>query len=209
MGGKVWILMKPNEYIKKYNLKEPDFKFNHKEFVADLTIDFNAMVEYHRQSNWNYSKFQLCVKDVRQKFVSISAKSAHPHVNEKLWKYFYATSIGPMKDAMFGEQIKKERARRQRARNSYGKSSVWEAEFFFRIWEAQFRKALSDLLSGVHAKPTSSFAVLGLSDLATTDEIKKRYKELAFQYHPDKGGNPTKFREITEARDRCLMYAAS
>ena len=31
---------------------------------------------------------------------------------------------------------------------------------------------------------------LGLPPYATPDEIKKRFRELAHQYHPDKGGDP-------------------
>ena len=52
--------MKPNEYIKKYNLKEGK-PFNNNEFIADLSIDFKAMIEFHQQSNWNYTKFKNCV----------------------------------------------------------------------------------------------------------------------------------------------------
>lgn len=43
------------------------------------------------------------------------------------------------------------------------------------------------------------FKVLGLPDTATYDEIKKRYKELAVQHHPDKGGDAEKFKDIGAA----------
>jgi len=41
--------------------------------------------------------------------------------------------------------------------------------------------------------------ILGLKRGATQDEIKKAYRKLAHQHHPDKGGNPEKFKEISKA----------
>ena len=43
------------------------------------------------------------------------------------------------------------------------------------------------------------YAVLGVSETATTDEIKKAFRKLAVKHHPDKGGNKEKFQEINEA----------
>jgi molecular chaperone DnaJ len=45
------------------------------------------------------------------------------------------------------------------------------------------------------------YEILGISKDATHDEIKKTYRKLAVQYHPDKGGDETKFKEIAEAYD--------
>ncbi len=44
------------------------------------------------------------------------------------------------------------------------------------------------------------YEVLGITKGASDDEIKKAYRKLAVQYHPDKeGGNEAKFKEIGEA----------
>src|SRR5580700_11293202 len=44
------------------------------------------------------------------------------------------------------------------------------------------------------------YTILGVQKTASEDEIKKAYRKLAHQYHPDKaGGDEKKFKEINEA----------
>lgn len=45
------------------------------------------------------------------------------------------------------------------------------------------------------------YAVLGLSRNAETSEIRTAYKTLAKEHHPDKGGDPEKFKEISRAHE--------
>eukprot|EP01056_Protomagalhaensia_sp_Gyna25_P001777 Protomagalhaensia_sp_Gyna_25__1776@NODE_1935_length_1402_cov_110_157740_g1594_i0_p1_GENE_NODE_1935_length_1402_cov_110_157740_g1594_i0NODE_1935_length_1402_cov_110_157740_g1594_i0_p1_ORF_typecomplete_len417_score84_58DnaJ_C/PF01556_18/1_1e52DnaJ/PF00226_31/7_9e24DnaJ/PF00226_31/8_9e03DnaJ_CXXCXGXG/PF00684_19/1_1e12AntiTRAP/PF15777_5/0_46AntiTRAP/PF15777_5/0_26Integrin_beta/PF00362_18/0_33SerH/PF06873_11/7_7HypA/PF01155_19/8HypA/PF01155_19/3_6Zf_RING/PF16744_5/4_9Zf_RING/PF16744_5/1_2e03_NODE_193 len=46
---------------------------------------------------------------------------------------------------------------------------------------------------------TSFYEALGVAKNATTDEIKKAFKKLAIKHHPDKGGDPEKFKEVCKA----------
>ncbi len=43
------------------------------------------------------------------------------------------------------------------------------------------------------------YKILGVPPNASDDEIRKAYYRLAHKYHPDKGGDPEKFKEINEA----------
>src|SRR2546430_1206587 len=43
------------------------------------------------------------------------------------------------------------------------------------------------------------YEVLGITKGASQDEIKKAFHKLAHKYHPDKGGDEKKFKEINEA----------
>ena len=45
------------------------------------------------------------------------------------------------------------------------------------------------------------YNTLGVSKTATPDEIKKAYRKLASQHHPDKGGDKAKFQDIQAAYD--------
>lgn len=48
---------------------------------------------------------------------------------------------------------------------------------------------------------TDYYQILGVHQHATPDEIKKAYRKLANQHHPDKGGDQAKFKDISVAYD--------
>jgi len=43
------------------------------------------------------------------------------------------------------------------------------------------------------------YTILGVGKTASSDEIKRAYRKLASQHHPDKGGDTAKFQQIEEA----------
>lgn len=45
------------------------------------------------------------------------------------------------------------------------------------------------------------YQILGVNKDAATDEIKRAYRKLASQHHPDRGGDTKKFQEIQQAYD--------
>lgn len=47
--------------------------------------------------------------------------------------------------------------------------------------------------------PEDYYKILGVGKNASADEIRRAYRQLAQQYHPDKGGDPEKFKEVNEA----------
>lgn len=49
------------------------------------------------------------------------------------------------------------------------------------------------------AKTKNYYEVLGVQRNASQDEIKKAFRKLAQKYHPDAGGDPEKFKEVSEA----------
>jgi DnaJ-class molecular chaperone len=48
---------------------------------------------------------------------------------------------------------------------------------------------------------TDHYSTLGVNSSASPDEIKKAYRKLASQHHPDKGGDTKRFQEIQTAYD--------
>lgn len=43
------------------------------------------------------------------------------------------------------------------------------------------------------------YEILEVDEYSSPEEIKKNYRRLSMKHHPDKGGDPKKFKEVTEA----------
>lgn len=59
-------------------------------------------------------------------------------------------------------------------------------------------------LLGEEQRP-AALAELGLADDADTNAIRSRYRKLASEHHPDKGGDPDDFRRIREAYEQLMV----
>jgi len=45
------------------------------------------------------------------------------------------------------------------------------------------------------------YQILGVSEGISQEDLKKTYRKLSKQHHPDRGGDENKFKEISEAYD--------
>ena len=52
------------------------------------------------------------------------------------------------------------------------------------------------------------FETLGLPSTATVDEVKAKWKSLASQHHPDKGGDAETFNSMRQAYKKALELAS-
>merc|ERR1719414_688426 len=65
-----------------------------------------------------------------------------------------------------------------------------------------FKTEIVDEIARLHED--SAYAILGVSSDATDSEIKRAYRLVAMQCHPDKGGDKEDFQELTSAYERIM-----
>ncbi len=72
---------------------------------------------------------------------------------------------------------------------------------FYNVSEGEVNTMIEGFWKKYNALMTASpaLAALGLSEGASWEEIKQRYRDLASKHHPDKGGDPLLFIEIRRA----------
>ena len=76
-----------------------------------------------------------------------------------------------------------------------GAFAMVEQDFYAEVLYHYFqRRGVTDLL-----QDPEQLAVLGLPVTADAVDIKKRFRELVHQHHPDHGGNADIFRQILDA----------
>lgn len=73
--------------------------------------------------------------------------------------------------------------------------------------QAQFDQVKLRLERWLHALDEQDpYRVLGLSPLSTPQQVRERYRELAFRTHPDRGGSADRMRELNLAYERILDH---
>merc|ERR550532_3445693 len=65
-----------------------------------------------------------------------------------------------------------------------------------------FKSEIVDEIARLHED--SAYAILGVSSGATDAEIKRAYRLVAMQCHPDKGGDKEDFQELTSAYEKIM-----
>lgn len=196
--------MKTKEYVKKYNLNVSD-KFDHSEFVADLTVDFITLLEVGKSTE-NIKGFDNAVRAIRMKFDAINNKTVGC-IPEKLWNYFFATVIAKMREELFPEVMKKRQQEKEERKRDYERRKEWEKKDN-DFWNRAFFGSMFGNLFKTRV-PSDAFKTLELEEDATEVMVTKAYRKLSLIHHPDKGGKQNKFIEITEAKNKCLMYLSN
>lgn len=72
----------------------------------------------------------------------------------------------------------------------YGSPHEWKGAFGERMGLDEAKKEVGS---------DSPHGILGLSAQATWAEVKKAYRKLVMEHHPDKGGDPAIFRKVQGA----------
>jgi len=74
-------------------------------------------------------------------------------------------------------------------------------EYFYSVY---FQHCKENGLNFVDIYDVDVLSVLGLNPMASADDIKKRFRELAKKYHPDRGGDKDKMIELIEAYNKLI-----
>lgn len=191
--------MKPKEYIKKYGTN-----FGNPEFINDLTADFLSLLEVGKAKE-NIKGFENAVNAVRMKYNGISNKIPGG-LDEKYWKYFFATVVATMREELFPNEMKRRKEEKKRREEWRQREQYWQNSGFF---DNLFSSFIEEEWRRIFFTQISSFDILGLTKDSTIDDVNKKYRELVKVHHPDYGGNATEFIKITKAKNQCIDYLQS
>lgn len=95
----------------------------------------------------------------------------------------------------------------RRARAAFGGVAYQQQQQYQSPFEGAFNQAFGQKFgsqfNSTRTPPEPEWAkTLGVKATATKDEIKARYRVLAKENHPDRGGDPAKFAKISEAYEQ-------
>lgn len=94
-------------------------------------------------------------------------------------------------------------------------TDVFRADSKFRTWPAreedsqqeQFQQVKDKLERWLAAvEEQDPYRALGVSPLDTTEAIRARYRQLALEQHPDRGGSAERMQELNAAYERILRH---
>lgn len=199
--------MKTKEYLDKYNLHKGWNTKIQDEFISDMTSELEAQLMLNKAED-NIRGFDNALRCLRMKWDSISKKIPYG-IPDKLWNYFFATVVAPLREQMCPREMQRRREIQEERKARYEERRKMEHDFMEEMYQAHMNYWKNLLAHIVLASmPMDSFAYLGLAVNATHDDIQKRFRELALKAHPDRGGSQEKFIELTNHRNRCLKWAS-
>lgn len=86
-------------YVGKFRLNEENFQFNREAFLYELEQEFIEKLDAayltaaRTTEGFTYSKFKNCIKEMEDKFWSISNKKIGEPLTKQLWSAFFAVYI--------------------------------------------------------------------------------------------------------------------
>lgn len=202
--------MKPKDFIEKYNLSKGWNKYKQNEFLTDMTSELLALLETYHTEN-NIKGFDNAVNVIKMKWDAIDKKIPFG-LPEKLWGYYFATTIAKIREQMCPEEMAHRREEAAKRKEEYERRKRWREEMEREMYGdffggfSSFYEHLAAMFLKTSAKPIESFAVLGLSEDASEEEVKKTYRKLSMETHPDRGGDKEKFIAVTEAKNKILSW---
>lgn len=200
--------MKPKEFIEKYGIQGGWNPRRQTNFLQDFTSELIVMLEYNKALD-NIKGFDNALRTIRQKWDAISNKIRFG-LPDGMWRYFFATVVVKLRDEMCSRevQLRKKRAEEKRKewKTRQDARRAWEQQWDDLFRESRYERLFMSMLI-LSAIPTESFAFMELPTTASEDDIKKKFRELAMKYHPDKSGDKDKFTALLEHKNKCLKWA--
>jgi len=84
-----------------------------------------------------------------------------------------------------------------------------EADAFIHLVEQLSRSWRREKFPVIKDEQKNSYMILGLDESASLSDIRKRYRRLVLESHPDRGGDPDRFIRIMNAYHRiCVFFNA-
>jgi hypothetical protein len=194
--------MTTKEYVKKYNLNKGT-KFSHNGFVQDMRQELLALCEINKALD-NLNGFDNALRCVKMKWDAIANKTLGVFP-EKLWGYFFATVVAPLKKELCPREVEAKAQLNAEKKRQWEERRRWDDECFNSTYERLWSRLL---IASIQQTPLQEFKLLGIANIEhiTVDDIRTKYRELSKIHHPDKGGKQELFVQLTEAKNKCIAW---